>query len=293
MMIGELIRQKGVSIDRLARLCEIEQAGGIMAAANNDPSKQSLLSRQIKEVEEALGYKLLDRTSSPSRLNAAGKSLSRMIRTFLVDFDRVAASLGQHEIPLRIAASESLSLAYLIPILSKLTISETRSIQLLNLRSRESSTALSEGRVDLAISHSLESSTGVSVKKLAGYGVRLVGIKSKKEKKWSDLGRRPLITVAGDGKLRTAVNELVENNPSGPFILMDCTSHHQILVACEEMGAIAVIPEIALGTDHAKKLGYSKIKELNSLQYSVACGWNKERAKEDPELTLLIKEILK
>ncbi|MDA7615161.1 LysR family transcriptional regulator [Akkermansiaceae bacterium] len=293
MMIGELIRQKGVSIDRLARLCEIEQAGGIMAAANNDPSKQSLLSRQIKELETALGYKLLDRTCSPSRLNVAGKSLSRMIRTFLVDFDRVAATLGQYKIPLRIAASESLSLAYLIPVLSKLSLPETRSVQLLNLRSQESSAALSEGRVDLAISHSLKSSDRVSVKKLAGYGVQLVGIKGKKEKKWSDLGRSPLITVVGDGKLRTAINELVENNPSGPYIVMECTSHHQILVACEKMNAIAVVPEIALGTDEAKKLGYSKIRELNSVQYSVACGWNKERAKADPELTLLIKEIMK
>jgi hypothetical protein len=38
-MLGELLRKKGVSVERLAGLCEIYDAGGIMAAAHSRQAK--------------------------------------------------------------------------------------------------------------------------------------------------------------------------------------------------------------------------------------------------------------
>ncbi|MDA7889842.1 LysR family transcriptional regulator [Akkermansiaceae bacterium] len=292
-MLGQLLRKKGVSIERLAGLCEIQDAGGIMAAAQGDSSRQSQLSRQIKELEVSLDCQLMDRSSSPSKLNREGETLAAMGRRFLTDFDRVAGGLSQQKIPLRIAASESLVLWYLMPTLAKLCLSEGRSIQFLNMRSRDSSRALSQGRVDLAVSHSLNPSQGIEVRELAGYGLRLVGIEGGRVKKWGDLKRQALATLSGNGKMRKAVEQLVEDHPDGPFIALECTSHIQLLVACETMGAIAVVPEIALVQERAKKLPACQVAELGDERYSVSCGWNEERAKKDDDLRLLIQEVLK
>lgn len=58
-------------------------------------------------------------------------------------------------------------------------------------------------------------------------------------------------------------------------------------------GGIAVVPEIALVQQMAKKLPFCQIEELSDLNYSVACGWNIERAKKDQDLRSLIREVLK
>ncbi|MDC0313288.1 LysR family transcriptional regulator [bacterium] len=292
-MLGEVLRRKGVSVERLVGLCEIKECGGIMAAARGEPSKQSLLSRQIKELENALGYPLMDRSSSPSQLNPSGEALAKTVGRFISDFDRIAAVLSKQTVPLRIAASESLVLSYIIPILKRLGLSGTRSVQLLNMRSSESSRALTEGKVDLAVSHSLSPSDGIKITELASYGLRLVGKKSAGVQKWSNLERRALATLTGSGRLRQAVDRLVGEYPDGPFIALECTSHTQLLAACETLGAIAVIPEIALFHEPAKRLGSCPIAELRNERFSVSCGWNVERAKDSNNLQLLIQEILK
>ena len=280
-------------MERLVRFCEIQEAGGIMAAAQGDPSRQSQLSRQVKELEEALGCSLMDRRTSPSRVSHEGEILAQLVRRFLADFDRIAGGLSKQESPLRIAASESLVLWYLMPILAKLELAGTRPVQLFNMRSEDSSKALIEGQVDLAITHSLEPGSGIEVRELAGYGLRLVGLTGEKTKKWADLSSQGLATLGGDGKLRKVVNQLMLENPDGPFLALECTSHIQLLVACQTMGLIAVIPEIALVQAQAKKLPSCRIKELDLIRYSVSCGWNQDRVEKDSHLASLIKEVLK
>lgn len=293
VMLGRLLRKKGVSMERLVSLCEIHEAGGIMAAAEGDPSRQSQLSRQVKELEDALDLSLMDRSTSPSRVSPEGEAIVRLVRRFLSDFDRVAEGLSQSQGPIRIAASESLVLWYLMPILAGLGLTGERSVQFLNLRSRDSSKALLDGRVDLAISHSVKPSPGIEVRDLAGYGLRLVGLSSKRPKKWADLKAQGLATLGGDGKMRQEIDRLIENYPDGPFVALECTSHFQLLVACETMGLLAVIPEIALVQTQAKKLPSCRIEELEELRYSVSCGWNQDRLEKDPHLSRLVSEVLK
>jgi LysR family cyn operon transcriptional activator len=292
-MLGELLKRKGVSIERLISLCEIHDAGGIMAAAKNDPSRQSQLSRQVKELESSLEIQLMDRTSSPSRLSREGETLVGMVRRFLTDLDRVVGGLSDQKIPLRIAANESLVLWYLMPTLAELGLCEKRNIQFFNMRSQESSRALSEGRVDLAVSHSLTASPSIEARELAGYGLRLVGVEGTKLRRWGELEKQPLAVLNGNGKTRQAVDRLVEAHPEGPFIALECSSYIQLLVACETMGVIAVVPEIALVQKRTKTLPACKITELCDERYSVSCGWNEERAKKDDDLRRLVNGVLK
>lgn len=51
-MFEHLFAERGLSLDRLKTLIEVAKAGSIAAAARGDSARQSLYSRQIKELIE-------------------------------------------------------------------------------------------------------------------------------------------------------------------------------------------------------------------------------------------------
>ena len=57
-MFEHLFAERGLSLDRLKTLIEVAKAGSIAAAARGDSARQSLYSRQIKELEEFFGVEL-------------------------------------------------------------------------------------------------------------------------------------------------------------------------------------------------------------------------------------------
>ena len=57
-MCAQMLSKGGLSLDRLNNFCRIAEAGGITKAAGSDPGKQSLYSRQIKELETFFGVEL-------------------------------------------------------------------------------------------------------------------------------------------------------------------------------------------------------------------------------------------
>ena len=63
----------GVSIDRLNTLCAVVEAGTIAAAAGPDLNRQSQFSRQIKELEKALGANLFERSGKTLKANETGR----------------------------------------------------------------------------------------------------------------------------------------------------------------------------------------------------------------------------
>jgi DNA-binding transcriptional LysR family regulator len=63
----------GITIDRLHTLCAVVEAGTIVGAAGPDPNRQSLFSRQLKDLEKALGTSLFDRIGKTLQLNENGR----------------------------------------------------------------------------------------------------------------------------------------------------------------------------------------------------------------------------
>lgn len=65
----------GLSIERLKTFCLVAVEGSIVAAARDDATRQSQYSRQIKELEEAVGDKLFLRQGKKLLLTNAGRKL--------------------------------------------------------------------------------------------------------------------------------------------------------------------------------------------------------------------------
>lgn len=106
-MKADPVSAKGVSIDRLRAFCAVVEAGSITAAVDGDPSRQSQFSRQISELEDAVGTKLFERVNRRLIPTEAGRLLALMTRSYfegLAELSRIGTSEGE---TVHIAAAES------------------------------------------------------------------------------------------------------------------------------------------------------------------------------------------
>ena len=62
MNTPDIFARSGISLERLRVFLQIADAGSMAEAAPGDPVRQSQFSRQLKELEEALGASLTVRS---------------------------------------------------------------------------------------------------------------------------------------------------------------------------------------------------------------------------------------
>src|SRR2546428_10036760 len=94
-MVSQLLQETGLSLDRLQSFCLVAEAGGVTKAAKGDPARQSLFSRQVKELEEFFGTELVRRKGRGIALTAARQRLHLLAREQLLALsDLQKASLG-------------------------------------------------------------------------------------------------------------------------------------------------------------------------------------------------------
>lgn len=207
----DLLLKKGLSLDRLAILLEIESAGGIASAAVGDATRQSQMSRQVNGLEDALSVTLLDRTSKPYQLTDVAREITRCVRGFAGDLEDC---LDNEDQTITIATGESVILWLLIPRLAKLK----GKVRFRNMRSRDASEAMRTEQVELAIHHAEHRSKETQSQSIGEYGLTLVGPEAlgRTVKSWEDLPARDLASLEGDGHTRRKVNELAASHPKGP-----------------------------------------------------------------------------
>jgi DNA-binding transcriptional LysR family regulator len=278
-MQGGFVGRKGVSLERLQTLCLVAEAGSIMAASKGDPNRQSLYSRQIKELEAVLQLNLLDRSTSPHRLTAEGAKLEQVARTFFDQVDQLSAEASGRGPTVRIGAGESLIQWLLLPALRGLTKRTGVTLQFRNLTGQEVAEAVRARRIDIGVLSSAHLGGDLEAFKLAEYGVVLVGrpplLPSKGPISWADLQGTPLATLEGSGRLRRRLDELGRSPESGPLLELECTSYTQLLEVCEAGDHIAVLPEIATAAARKSGLAVTQVRELADFKIDLAIVWSK------------------
>ncbi len=124
-MFTRLFSASGLSLDRLRGLVEVGAHGSIVGAAAGDPIRQSLYSRQIKELEDFFQTTLLERHGKGVRLTAQGRELARISRFFLLglsNFQRGCLSETQRY---RIGADASFHTRFLVAVLCRLSAAQS------------------------------------------------------------------------------------------------------------------------------------------------------------------------
>lgn len=144
------VLSRGVSIDRLLTFCRVVEKGSITAAAGGDPNRQSLYSRQIRQLEEALEKRLFIRNGKSLRLSDDGRRLAVMTNAYFSALNEFAR--GESSLTVRIGAGESALEAFVYPRFKELrsTLPKVR-FEFVNLTTREIIKELAAGGIEFGL----------------------------------------------------------------------------------------------------------------------------------------------
>ncbi len=117
-MFARLFAEAGLSLDRLRTLVEVGAAGSMVRAAGGDPVRQSLYSRQIKELEDFFRRELIERHGKGIRLTPSGRELARISRFFLLGLANFQRACLAEEQVFRLGVSATVAERLLLPAIA-------------------------------------------------------------------------------------------------------------------------------------------------------------------------------
>lgn len=279
-MFAKLLEQTGISLERLQSFCLVAEAGGFTKAAKGNPAKQSLFSRQIKELEGFFGTELMRRMGRGIVLTPAGERLNVVARECLAslwDFKTESKGLAPE---IAIGAGESLIRWRLLPQFAHIQkhLPNVR-LKFLNLPTSEIVRRLSDGMIDFgvirkdAVRRPLQS-TSLGI---VGYSLFLSSGAAAKKKAGTDaslLDGLPLATLEGNGIFRQELEAVARRLRIALNIQLECSSFPLVGSALEAGTIAAILPSTA-GVE-LSRLGIKRVDLpiLKSFDREICFAWN-------------------
>ena len=284
-MFENLVGKKYFSVDRLAALCHVAEAGSISAATGDNASKQSLYSRQIKELESFFGDDLLDRHSRPHRLNEKGAELAKISRNYLSVMDDFVANCHDRPSKLVIGAGESLIHWLLIPgVLPALKAAlPGTNIIFRNLRTTATVAALNNGEIDLGLIRKNAVKGHLKSKGNLPLQYRLFIPKAFRAKLESpvtldQIAPYPMAVLEGGGEYRSTLEDLARSAGCKLQFTTECSSSTQLALLVARRDCCAILPSFAGSQLDASKIDEFEVKGVKPLERTLCFAWNPKRS---------------
>ncbi|MDC0088130.1 LysR family transcriptional regulator [Akkermansiaceae bacterium] len=236
VMFDHLFTEHGLSLDRLRNFLMVVEAGSIAEAADREPSRQSLLSRQISELETYFGVELTRRAGKGIEITDAGLELAEVARRCFDGLQDYKLRKASQRPLLRIGAGFS-SMQWLItPHLKQLRDVLDAEFELVRMRSRDAATMLRKGELDMAVVREdaiRPDDKQIQTAKLGVCGYAWFGSKERK---------LPIAIPSGGGQFEQAIEEAIAG---ANLEVVRCGSQLQMASLVVDEQACAVLPEIA------------------------------------------------
>lgn len=147
-----LFAKGGLSLDRLRTLCLVAEAESLTAAADRDPTRVSLFSRQLRELESFFGARLARRKGKKIALTDAGQELAGLARGHFIELTDFARRCAREPLDVRLGAGASVMEWMLMPKLPALRKAmRGAQVKLIRERSELLATRVRDLRLDVAI----------------------------------------------------------------------------------------------------------------------------------------------
>lgn len=259
--VRSLLR-KGISLDRLASFAAVASNGGFARTAPDDPSMQSQLSRQLKELEVALGFPLLERSPKGLVPTLAGAALLQSVRALVRGLEEVEAVAANERRKVTLGGGDSVLQALVLPNLSRLPL-ERHDLELVALNADSTVAALQEERIELGLLRANEASGDFRTVRVGTieYG---------------------LYEAARDLPLAVATSERGVLRELGRPVRLRCETFPQVAEAVRAGTHAGVLP-----TFMARDLGSAKrveAKELEKVSSPLALAWRARVLERRPDL---------
>ena len=250
VMFKQLANQSGVSLERLASLCQVAEAGSIGQASRGDVNRQSLLSRQIAELEVVFGVALLARQSRPFRLTPEGRELAQAARQFFQVADDIQKRASGQAQRVVIGAGETLIQWLLFPVCEAIRKRGADVVFVFkNLESSRLVEELQHGEVDLALLRKEEvlpslSSVGDWRYKHTAFVPKALS-RATTEVKVGELAALPWAVLEGRGHFRQFIESKARAHGITANIALECSSYTQVAMAVQTGRYAGFLPEFA------------------------------------------------
>lgn len=250
-MFAGLLQQGGLSLDRLQSFCLVAQAGGVTRAAKGDPARQSLFSRQVKELEEFFGTELIRRKGRGIVLTDAGARLNTIARECCAALTDFKSECRNQPVEVVIGTGESVIQWLLMPRLDRIRehLPNVR-LKFLNLPTADAVKRLADGVIDFALVRKDAVTRPLQAKSLGAMGYSLfvpAGLHATAGRKdgLKLLDGLPLGTLEGEGSFRSGLAQSAKKQGVKLNIQIECSSFPLAARAVAKGRVAAILPAIA------------------------------------------------
>jgi DNA-binding transcriptional LysR family regulator len=281
-MFEDLLGKAGLSLDRLRSLTEVDEAQSITQAAKGDPSRQALISRQLRELEEYFGVELTERQGRRLQLSPAGRRLAGLAREHLRDLADFAREQAGTSKTYRLGAGASVLEWLAIPAARAIRQAlGNATLQFTTRRSRDLVEAIQEGQLDFAIVR--EDALPASALKLTLQRLRfylciprslLADLGSLPLRDLSKLQGLPLAANAGGGQLDTTFRKAMESILGEFSPDYECDSLLQVRQLIETGACAGVLPCISLAGLNVETVHWQEFKPMKDYGRPLVLHWN-------------------
>jgi DNA-binding transcriptional LysR family regulator len=237
----------------LLSLLTVARSGSVGAAARLHHRTSSAISQQIRKLERHLGVTFLERAGRGVRLTAAGEAALPAILKLGTETEALFAHLaelsGRPPATLRVAVSDYLGKALLVPVLRELL--EERAplrFEIATTHSREGIRLVGLGEVDCAVVTGQEIPRGLEAERLFDQPFVWVGPRrpGKRVPLPDRLAREPLLRLGAGSQGRRLLEDYLSRERIQPTSTIDVPSVSLLLAYVSGGLGVGLAPALAL-----------------------------------------------
>lgn len=275
----------GLTIDRIEAFLAVAEAGGIARAAPGDPSRQSQLSRQLREVSEALGYEVVTRSGRGLALTPAGERVRAALRELIASLDTVRRHEAGAPTAATLVAGDSVLRWVVLPGLHAV-LAEVEGVELSVRAVTRGFTAVRDGEVDFAISRSRRTHDGLRALRIGTLRYDLFAPRAmlRDATDARAIVRLPFVHVTG---APDAMNTLAETLREAPRVALRCETFPQAALAVASGRYAALLPTLAAGDIPARVASPLAVRGLSALDLPLCLVARERRLEAAPALARL------
>ena len=268
----------------------VAQTGSVGEAARRLHKTASAVSQQIRRIEVRFGVALFEKLGRGIRPSAAGEALLGSLTRLFDEAASLEALLGEmtsaRVTTLRIAASDYLGEALLLPVLRRLFAEGAPlRFEITTTNSIEAGRLAAAGQVDVAMI-STDRPAGPDERRLCAQrffwiaprqqGQRQQGRKGEPIR--GRLGREPLLRLGAGSQGRRILDELLGRLRLRPLSTIDVPSVSLLLSYARQGLGIGLVPGLALRSDDRRHLAVEEA-DVSSIDVRLACRATLKRTK--------------
>jgi len=286
-MFENLFSRSGLSFDRLNNFLKVAKVESFTRAAEGDPNRQTLYSRQVKDLEQFFHTELFHRKGRTVTLTQNGKQLYSLLCEYfnaLEDYSElVSGDLGEYVI----GAGDSIIQWSLLPLLASLhECFGHAELTFKNLRTRDIIEGIERGDLNFGVVRSNSVTSKLSSLKIGSFKFAAfipIEAKIENEKEETILSQFSFAGMEGDGIYQETMTQLAAKHGTIIKCSVKCSSFPMMAKAVRTHGIAAILPEIASEELPAEKFKKLILPSLRILDSNLDLCWSRRLEKVNSE----------